>query len=99
MATVRAAFAHAGCCAVHVPTYGVSLGLALGAQQPIEFPNAGAIDAALAERVRGELQMIDGRALRGLFKPPKFIRRAAAADVPPFTLADGADYRRDVLGR
>jgi spermidine synthase len=98
MATVRAVFAQAGFCAVHVPTYGVSLGLALGASQPIVFPTAEAIDAALSEQVRGELRMLDGRALHGLFNPPKFLRQAAAADVPPFTLDDRADYHRDVLG-
>jgi spermidine synthase len=98
MATVRTVFAYTSFCAVHVPTYGVSLGLALGAEQAVAFPSAADIDAALAERVRGELRMIDGRALQGLFNPPRYLRQAAADDVPPFTLADGADYTRDVLG-
>jgi len=98
MATARAVFDHTGFCAVHVPTYGVSLGLALGANRAVAFPPAAEIDAVLAERVRGELRMIDGRALRSLFDPPRYLRQAAAADIPPFTLADGADYARDVLG-
>lgn len=98
MATVRTVFAHAGFCAVHVPTYGVSLGLALGADRALAFPPAADIDHTLAGQVRGALRMLDGRALHGLFNPPRYLRRAAAADVPPFTLADGADYARDVLG-
>ncbi len=98
MATVRTAFAHTGFCAVHVPTYGVSLGLALGAAREVVFPPAADIDAILAKQVRGELRMLDGRAVQGLFHPPRHLRRAASADVPPFTLADGADYTRDVLG-
>ena len=43
-------------------------------------------------------RMLDGLAVQGLFHPPRYLRRAASADVPPFTLADGADYIRDVLG-
>lgn len=98
MATLRAVFAHTAFGAVHVPTYGVSLGLALGAEQAMAPPPAKVVDAALAEHVRGELRMMDGRALHGLLNPPKYLRRAAAAHVHPFTLADGADYGRDVLG-
>ena len=98
MATARAVFPHVGFCAVHVPTYGVSLGLALGADRAVAFPSQTAIDAVLAEKVRGELHMLDGRAVHGLFNPPRYLRQAAAADVQPFTLSDGADYARDVLG-
>jgi len=98
MATVRAVFTHTGFCTVHVPTYGVSLGLALGAERPVAFPPAGKIDAILTQRVQGELRMLDGPALHGLFTPPRYLRQAACAEVPPFTLADGADYGRDVLG-
>lgn len=98
MATARSVFAQVKFCAVHVPTYGVSLGLALGAVRAAAFSSAADIDALLAEKVRGELRLLDGRAVHGLFNPPRYLRQAAAADVRPFTLADGADYARDVLG-
>ena len=97
MATVRAVFAHTGFCAVHVPTYGVSLGLALGAEREASFPPATEIDAVLAKRVKGELRMLDGQAVNGLFNPPRYLRQAALADLPPFTLDNAADYARDVL--
>jgi hypothetical protein len=61
------------------------------------FPPAGDIDTALARKISGELRMLDGRAMRGLFNPPRYLRQAAFAEVPPFTLDDGADYSRDVL--
>ena len=83
---------------MHVPTYGVSLGLALGAAREVIFPPAADIDAILAKQVRGELRMLDGHAVRGLFHPPCYLRQAASADVPPFTLTDSADYAHDVLG-
>jgi spermidine synthase len=98
MATVRAAYAHTGFCAVHVPTYGVGLGLALGAAREVVFPPAADIDAILSQQVRGELRMLDGRPVPGLFQPPRYLRRTASANVPPFILTDDADYARDVLG-
>jgi spermidine synthase len=97
MATARTVFTHTCFCAVHVPTYGVSLGLALGAQREVAFPPPGDIDTTLTQQVRGELRMLDGPAVHGLFNPPRYLRQAASAKVPPFTLIDGADYRRDVL--
>ncbi|HEU4557086.1 MAG TPA: hypothetical protein VFS20_04525 [Longimicrobium sp.] len=72
-------FEHILPCCVPVPSYGCMLGFLLAASVPLPWDQpAEAVDHLLHEHVAGELRSLDGMALGGLFRPPRYIRRALA---------------------
>lgn len=71
---------------VPVPAYGCLLGFLLASCAPLapEQP-AGAADDRLREQVCGELRTLDGLALGGMLRPPRYVRQAvrSACAAPP----------------
>ena len=65
-----------------VPTWGSAIGFVLGADQtaPWEDPPPGPVDALLSRWVQGDLKIFDGRTMRALMNPPKYLRDAVAKE-------------------
>ena len=64
-----------------VPSFGSTWGFAIGSLGP--NPAAMGVeeaDAAIAERVEGELRYLDGITLRGMTSVPKYLRQSVAAE-------------------
>jgi len=87
--TVRAVFPHFMHYVSYVPTYGSPWGFVLGTEReiPLDFDPA-QVDRLLAEKTKGGLRMIDGRTMRMLWNPPKYLREAIAAETRVYTLEE-----------
>jgi len=86
--TVNAVFPNVKFYGSFIPTYAQPWGFVVGSAQVLPHDvDPVAIDKLLAERMQGELKMLDGTTLRGLLHPPKHIREAVAAATEVYTLA------------
>ncbi|HEX6040935.1 hypothetical protein [Longimicrobium sp.] len=71
---------------VPVPAYGCLLGFLMASCAPLpQEPAAGAADDRLRRQVRGQLRTLDGLALGGLLRPPRYVRQAVAGTSSPRT--------------
>ena len=70
-----------------IPSFGATWGFIIGSlgPNPAELGAEGA-DAAIAERVEGELRYFDGITLRGMTSVPKYLRQSVAAERRIITL-------------
>jgi spermidine synthase len=87
--TLGAVFAHAHSYSSHVPTYAAPWGFLLAANRAFEpHVDPAAVDAAIAEKVEGELRLIDGVGLLGLLQTPLHVRHAIASETRVYTLKE-----------
>ena len=100
--TVKAVFPHATHYLSHTPTYGVPLGFALAGKEPLDSLLARSpeeLDALLASRTSGGWKYLDGQALQGLLRPPKYVRDLVEAETTVYTLAAPPSIHiRGILG-
>ena len=61
-----------------IPTWGSPMGFIVGTDRDASWndPHPDAIDSLLASSVHGELNYVDGRTMRALLNPPKYLRDA-----------------------
>lgn len=87
--TVRSVFRSAATFRAFVPSFGSPWGFVLGSNRPLETAiDPEAVDAKLAQSVRGPLQMLTGETLRAGLAIPPYLARAIAEQDRPYTLAD-----------
>lgn len=62
----------------HIPTWGSPMGFIIGTDQPVAWndPPPDVVDKLLTRKVMGELKFFDGRTMRALQNPPKYLRTA-----------------------
>ncbi|MCJ8501098.1 hypothetical protein [Desulfatitalea alkaliphila] len=74
---------------VPVPSWGSPMGFVCGADDTVgwEDPEPEAVDERLAGLIDGPLRMFDGRTMRALMHPPKYLRDAIAAENHVYSLA------------
>lgn len=73
-----------------VPTWASPMGFVLGTDLSVHWddPEPGWTDTILSEKTSGYFRMFDGRSLRGLMNPPKYLRQAIAAEKRVYTLVN-----------
>ena len=89
-ATIAHVFGHMYHFISHVPTWGSPIGFILGTDQKRNWnsPQTDWVDSLLSESLRGELKMFDGRTMKALMNPPKYLRDAISREKRVFTLSD-----------
>lgn len=81
--TLSDVFVHVFPCQTFVPTYGSPLALALATKGEYNLPSPSEIDRILENSITGELEVLDGRGVHGLFAVPKCISKAISAQQKP----------------
>ena len=73
-----------------VPTWASPMGFVMGMDRSIHWtdPEPGWTDTLLEEKTTGQFRMFDGRTMRGLMNPPKYLREAIAAEKRVYTLTN-----------
>jgi len=73
----------------HAHSYAAPWGFLLAAGRSLEpRVDPAAVDAAIAEKVEGELRLIDGAGLLGLLQTPLYVRHAIASEDRVYTLKE-----------
>ncbi|AFZ43089.1 spermidine synthase [Halothece sp. PCC 7418] len=87
--TLKTVFEHNASYTTFVPTYGEPWSFTLSSHTPLETrPEPEAIDQLLEDQTTGDLGLIDGITVLGLFQTPAYIRRAIAQYQEIFTLSE-----------
>ncbi len=87
--TVRAVFPHFMHYVSYVPTYASPWGFVLGTDRPVPSDfDPSEVDRLLAQKTKGGFRLIDGRTMRMLWNPPKYLREAIAAETRVYTLQE-----------
>ena len=87
-ATVGSVFASMRHYISQVPTWASPMGFVIGTDQSLQGfdPQPEDVDRILKTNTDNSFRMFDGRALRGLLNPPKYLRDAVAAETRLYTL-------------
>ena len=74
----------------HIPTWGSPMGFVMGTDRPGAWndPPPEKVDEILSTSLHGTLKMFDGRTMRALMNPPKYLRDAISRETRIFTLSD-----------
>ena len=98
--TLASVFPHwANYCSA-IPSYFNPWGFCICSNNPIStMPDIEAVDKLLAEMVKGELKMFDGRTLLGLLQPGKHLREAIEAETRVYSQDDPAKFFSQVGGK
>lgn len=85
--TLRSVFAHTASLTTFVPTYAAPWSYIVASANPINTqPDPDQTDRHLAEKTTGDLKMLDGSALLGLYQLPRHLRKAIAEETQIYTL-------------
>lgn len=84
-ATLKAVFSSVRPGQMFVPKYGSPLGVIVATDQSKPLPHASKLDEILANRVKGELHVIDGQSVHGHFAIPRCLRIAVESEKRVFT--------------
>jgi spermidine synthase len=87
--TAASVFPHVHHYISQVPTWASPMGFLIGRQIPFDpDPEPAAVDTLLKTQTNGQFKMFDGRSMRSIMHPPKYLRDAIAAESRIYTLAD-----------
>ncbi|MBR9981711.1 MAG: methyltransferase domain-containing protein [Desulfatitalea sp.] len=86
--TVAAVFERMFHWTAHVPSWGSPMGFVCGADHSVGWtdPDPRTLDHQLTRVINGPLRFFDGRAMRALMHPPKYLRDAIAAETHIYSL-------------
>lgn len=85
--TLKAVFGHVATYRTYVGTYGTPLAFCVASSKDMKiYRDYREFDEIIKRNVRGELQVIDGRALQGSFGLPPCLRRAIAREEVVFSM-------------
>lgn len=89
-ATLRGVFGHVRPFQIFPASYGAPLGMAVAAEMVLELLGEEEADERFGREVKGDMEVVDGAFLRGMFALPKRTRRALEMETRAYCQAETA---------